>query len=154
MNTYIIKKLGEALAFATVGNETIETNEEIFIQTMGAELVAHIVEMNDIHIKNITHYVNEQKGQNILIESQEKVSKKLSAMRDLSLGAHKNTAEQLFEWLSFLEGAAFGCWTLIKGTVADSSDEALRELAEDGASFHFELLEHIARELGQTGADK
>lgn len=153
MDTFLVKKFGEVLAFATVGIETIEKYESVFRENIGVELTAHIIEMNNMHSKNILHYVQNNNSDATMMASKEKTMLKLSAMRDLYLGIEKNNVSELFEWYSFFEGAAYGHWMLIKGKVAESDNETLIELSEDASLFHLELLEHIGKELGEIGQD-
>jgi|JI6StandDraft_1071083.scaffolds.fasta_scaffold09313_2 hypothetical protein len=150
MNTTTAKKLGEVLALATAGNETIEAHEALFRDTLGIEMTAHIIEMNDIHAKNIVHLADEAGTKATLLSRKEELVDKVRAMRDIYL-ADSNNKEDLFEWLSFFEGAAYGHWSLVKGLAETLEDEALTELADDASNFHFELLNHIATELGEEG---
>ena len=152
MNTTTAKKLGEVLAFATVGNETIESHEVLFRENLGIEMTAHIIEMNDIHAKNITHLADEAGTKAEVLHSKEKAADKLRAMQDIYTKEEKSR-DTLFEWLTFSEGAAYGHWSLVKGMAEAQDNESLVELAEDATSFHFELLNHIARELEEEGQD-
>ena len=154
MNDFTTKKLGEVLAFAVLGNETIERSEAVFREALGTELTSHIIEMNDMHAKNIRHLA-ETNGVSELLENKAVRTKdKLAKMRDLYLGEKWNDTGELFEWFSFFEGASYGHWMVIKGLAETSEDTAMAELAEDGTSFHFELLSHVANELQQIGEDK
>ena len=150
MNTTTAKKLGEVLAFATVGNETIESHEALFRENLGVEMTAHIIEMNDIHAKNITHLADEAGKREDVLHAKEKATDKLRAMRDIYTKEEKSR-DTLFEWLTFSEGAAYGHWSLVKGIAEAQDDEALLELADDATNFHFELLNHIASELEEEG---
>ncbi len=154
MNDFTTKKLGEVLAFAVLGNETIERSEAVFREALGNELTAHIIEMNDMHAKNIRH-LGETNGVSEMLEAKaSKTKDKLSKMRDLYLGEKWNDIGELFEWFSFFEGASYGHWMVIKGLAETSENTAMAELAEDGANFHFELLSHVAEELQQIGEGK
>jgi len=110
--------------------------------------------MNNMHIKSIRHLA-ETEGITEIVENKFiSTSKKLTQMRDLYLGDKYNDADELFAWFSFFEGASYGHWMVIKGIAEKENDGMLLELAEDGESFHFGLLAHIAEELEQVGGDK
>lgn len=153
MKQFTAKKLGEVLAFATVGNEMLEKNETAFREYLGVELLAHVLETNAMHAKNIRH-IGETEG---MWETMEKTAKesggKLEKMRDVYLNDSSNVSD-LFEWFSFVEGAAYGHFMVLKGAAERANDEALLELAEDGSTFHYELLAHIVEELEEIGEDK
>ena len=60
INEFSAKKLGEVLAFAEVGNETIEKGKPAFILSLGDDEVMNIVEKNRIHSDQIKKVAKEK----------------------------------------------------------------------------------------------
>jgi hypothetical protein len=149
------KKLGEVLAFARVGAETLEKGKEGFVPTFGEEY-EQIVQQNLQTIEVIESINLGDELNQVLTEKAEATGQKLRKMRDVYISNEEdwsNTAE-LLEWSGFFEGAAFVHWNLIKGLFQGSDDETAISLADEEASFHQAMLERASKELYNIGTGK
>ncbi len=148
MNEFIIEKLGEVLAFATVGNETLEKGAGVLEDTFGAEKVKNAVIENRIHAEQILK-INPQAK-----EFHENTAEKLRAMRDIHLGHQWDTPIDLMEWCGFFEGAALVHWRIIEGAGEAMDSEEIMELAEAGLALHQELFDTVGAYLQEIGQAK
>mgnify|MGYP003418734420 FL=1 len=148
------KKLGEVLAFAEVGNETITKGKASFILVMGDDEVSSILDKNRIHGDEIKKFAEENGVTEILMKKLESTGKKLRDMRDMYVGDQWDNPIELLEWSSFFHGAASAHWALVKGAGEGLNNDLLMTLSEEAQNFHHEILDTVCSELEQVGQDK
>lgn len=154
MNEFVAKKLGEVLAFAEVGNETIERGRSALGPVLGENEVLDIVEKNKVHTDELWKLVDENNVRDIVAKKVEGTGKKLREMRELYVGDQWDNATELLEWSGFFEGAAFVHWGLVKGAAEALNHEVLMSLADESMNFHHDFLDTISAELQTVGQDK
>lgn len=154
MNEFTAKKLGEVLAFARVGTDTIERGRAALVAALGEERVLDIVEKNHMHGEGIMRIATDAGMIDTTLAKADKTEVKLKEMRDLYVGDQWDNATELLEWSGFFEGAAIVHWNLVKGAAQTLNDEGFLTLCEEGITWHYELLEVAESELESKGADK
>ncbi len=154
MNEFTAKKLGEVLAFATVGKETIEKGREAFIESFGEERVNTIISEINSHI-DLIHTVADQNSRLDIVEKKlESTGEKLRKMRDLYVGEEWGNPTELLEWSGFFEGAAVVHWSLVKGAAETMGNETLKSLSSEGMGFHKNFLSEVEDLLHSVGLSK
>ncbi len=152
-NEFTAKKLGEVLAFARVGVETMEKGR-------GG--------LNQVWEDNLNDFITQQKEQATQIEAvaqtagvsdvtmakAEGTSGKLRSMRDMYVGDEWDNAAELLEWLGFFEGAAVVHWKLVLGAAETVQDEVLTTLAQDGHGLHTGLLARVQESISVVGSER
>lgn len=154
INESVAKKLGEVLAFNTVGRDTVERGRTALTAALGAEKVADMEEKFRIHGEEVMRVATEAGVIDAVLEKAGKTEEKLKAMRDLYVGDQWENATELLEWSGFFEGAAVVHWAFIRGAAEGMNDEMLMTLAEEGKNYRYELLEMAESELEAKGQDK
>ncbi len=151
MNEFTAKKLGEVLAFTRVALDTISRGKEALVQHLGAERVLDMEEKNKLHNETILASVQAAGVDSITETKAQKTAEKLTRMRDLYVGDEWDNATELMEWSGFFEGAAIVHWALVRGAAEALGDEQLLTLAQEGVTYHYELLELAESELASIG---
>lgn len=154
MNEFIAKKLGEVLAFNSIGTETFEKGRTALIAALGEERFLDIEDKNRLHGKEIMRIATDEGIIDITLAKASKTQDKLRAMRDLYVADQWDNATELMEWSGFFEGAAIVHWALVCGAAEGLNHDALLTLAEEAVNWHTELLELAEGELHTTGASR
>lgn len=154
INEFVAKKLGEVLAFAEVGIETISKGKAGFILALGDEEVEGMLDRNRIHSDEIKKLAEENNVSEIVLKKLESTGKKLRDMRDMYIGDEWDNSTELLEWSSFFHGAGSAHWALVKGAGEGLNNELLMTLSEEAQNFHHEILDTVCSELEQIGQDK
>lgn len=159
MNEFIAKKLGEVLAFAEVGYETLERGRGTLIDVFGPDDVSRITEENlalGERIKILAEVAGVSADLTKYTEGRKKI---FTQMRDLYLGGNWGNQVELLEWFGFFEGGALVHWNVILAIAeklapgAEINKDELKKLAEEGIGFHRTLLEkanHHLHEIAKT----
>jgi hypothetical protein len=154
MNEFVAKKLGEVLAFNSVGTDTIEKGRAALTSSLGEERVHDMLEKNRMHSESIMKVATDAGVIDTTLAKAGKTEEKLKKMRDLYVGEAWDNATELMEWSGFFEGAAIVHWTLVRGAAEGMNDEGLLVLAQEAVNWHYEQLEMAEGELGTTGQNK
>ncbi len=154
MNEFGAKKLGEVLAFAIVGEETIEKGRGVLSPVLGENEIADILEKNRIYGDELKKLASELGVSDIVNTKLEKTGAKLREMRELYIGDQWENPTEILEWSGFFEGAAFVHWGLVKGVAETLNHELLMSLANECMNFHHDLLDTISSELQSVGQNK
>ena len=153
MNEFLAKKLGEVLAFANVGNDTIDRANDVFINLF-KERTDEFKKINSEHIQKIKDFVEGSDFYEITLKKSEATGEKLKKMRDMYIGDEWDNPAEILEWLGFFEGAAFIHWQLVIGGSEKTANEDLRAFAEKSAGFHHDLIHAVAELIKDTGRKK
>lgn len=155
MEQFAAKKLGEVLAFARVGAETIERGRAALDKTFGAENMEGFLETNRKQAEKIEELARKMGVAEITLPKSEKTGEKLRAMRELYLKEDDwQDAAELMEWLGFFEGAAVIHWRLVEGAVEKSGERELIDLAAQGAATHAGALEKVGEEIHSLARER
>ncbi len=145
------KKLGEVLAFAEVGLETLARGSTALSQVLGSELIESIKVENTRHFDTVTALVESLGVQDITKEKATATGEKLRAMRDLYVKDQWDNGTELLEWSGFFEGAATVHWSLVLGIVEKGDFGEFADLAKEALNFHHDLLETAREKLRGIG---
>jgi hypothetical protein len=154
MNEFVGKKLGEILAFARVGTDTLEKGRPALVAALSEETVVDMEEKNRMHGEEITRLATEGGVIDTTLAKATATEEKLKKMRDLYVGDQWENATELMEWSGFFEGAAIVHWALMRGAAAGMDNEDLLALTEEGVNWHYEMLEQSEGHLESIGTDK
>ncbi len=154
MNEFTAKKLGEVLAFATVGLETFEIGQEALASVLGESDLSRFTADFDRHREILEQIAEKEEVSEIVQKKQEATETKLKAMRDLYIGEQWDNPTEILEWSGFFEGAAIVHWCLVDGAGQGTENVELMDLAEDATIVHKDLLEAIEELLRETGNRK
>lgn len=154
MNEFTAKKLGEVLAFTTVGIETIQKAGQPFIDVVGPDFVAEYIEKNTIHGEEIKALAEAGGMLEVTTTKHGKTSEKLRKMRDLYIGDEWENPTEVLEWLGFFEGAAQVHWALVQGAGRVMESDALIALSAEGEETHHQFLDQVASELESVGEER
>ena len=154
INEFVAKKIGEVLAFTRVSTDTIEKAGVGLTETLGEEKIMDMLEKNRIHGEELLRIATDASVVDTTLEKADKTEEKLKEMRELYIAGKWDNPTEILEWSGFFEGAAIVHWALIRGAGEGLDNEELITLANEGISYHYELLEHAESELGSVGQDR
>ncbi len=150
MNQYLTNKVGEVLAFAQVGSETLGKGKEALESVFRQEDLKVFYNAGEEHAEKIREICQEA---GILEQAQDKASStgnKLRSMRDLYLKDEWEDPAEILEWLGFFEGAAIIHWALVEEGAKESESNGLQDLAEQGLEYHRDLFTHVEKAIRST----
>ena len=154
INEFVAKKLGEVLAFNNVGSETLEKGRGALVELLGEESVKNQEDTLKVHAEEIIRIATEAAVIDTTLAKSKKTEEKLKAMRDLYVGDQWDNATELLEWSGFFEGAAIVHFALVRGAGENLNKEDIITLANEGITYHYQLLEKSESELASIGQDK
>ncbi len=154
INEFVAKKIGEVLAFTRVSSDTIEKGKTALTEVLGEETIMDMIEKNRIHGEELMRIATDGGAIDITLAKAGKTEEKLKSMRELYVGDQWDNATELLEWSGFFEGAAIVHWALVRGAGEGLDNESLIALANEGVSYHYEVLEKSESELGSVGQDR
>ncbi len=154
INEFVAKKIGEVLAFTRVSSDTIEKGKTALTEVLGEETIMDMLEKNRIHGEELMRIATDGGAIDVTLAKADKTQEKLKSMRELYVGDQWDNATELLEWSGFFEGAAIVHWALVRGAGEGLDNESLIALANEGVSYHYEMLEKSESELGSVGQDR
>lgn len=154
MNEFTAKKLGEVLAFAKVGNDTLDKGVLGFRKLFTEVKILDLKKENNAHILGIESLSETPDLKEIMLKKAKETSLKLSTIRNLYIKDEWGKPSELCEWFGFFEGAAVVHWTLIKGLGESIQMKSLEELADKAIIFHEEILKTASLSLYNIGKEK
>lgn len=154
MNEFSGKKLGEVLAFAQVGSETLEKGKAGFLKTMSESDIQVTEEMNARLIDALLSLAEESGVKDIVEKKSVATGEKLRTMRDLYVKDEWDNAAELSEWSGFFEGAAIVHWALVEGIGEGLQHAKVLNLAQQAKTYHEEKLKKFEQYLKQIGISK
>lgn len=147
MNEFLAKKMGEVLAFCTVGAETLERGKAAFERVFGADGVAKMISMNRAQGEALKQIAGETGVTDAVMAKTEKTGAKLREMRDLYVAGRWDDSAELLEWSGFFEGAAIVHWAIVQGGAEAGGIANLQQLAGQGFQFHTEFLNNVSEKI-------
>jgi hypothetical protein len=154
MTEFQAKKLGEVLAFAEVGLDTIKLGQASFEEIFGKESVKGFIKKNQMHIDLIQIMSKREKAYEIVSAKAKGTGTKLMKMREVYIADQWKKPSEIAEWLGFFEGAAYVHWNLVDGAGESMHVEDLKQLADEAITFHKSILEKASNFLKQLGKTK
>lgn len=154
MNEFVGKKIGEVLAFCTVGTDTISKGRPALVTALGEEKVLEMEEKNHLYAESLKAIALEGNCISVTDTKAAATHDKLVAMRDLYVHGQWDNATELMEWSGFFEGAAVVHFALIRGVAEAINHENLLLLAEEATTWHYDLIDLAESYLSAIGQDK
>ncbi len=154
MNEFTAKKLGEVLAFAMIGLETVEKGQTAFVSVLGEDMVENILSETEMHRDTLLAIAKENGIEDVVSKKKGATGEKLRSMRDLYIGEQWDNPTELLEWSGFFEGAALVHWSIIRGVGETIGNEKVTELANSAWKLHHEILETASKLLLEVGKKK
>lgn len=156
MNTFISKKLGEVLAFARIGKDTVEVGKEGLLAFLEAENIEKIAQECSSIADRIQVIASEAECLDEVEEAATATDEKVRDMRDGYVGGEWDQADEVLEWTGFYTGAALVHWHLIMGAAEALGDEELQNLSREALQFYgglFVLDEETLHTIGKNYAE-
>lgn len=153
MNQFTAKKIGEVLAFAQVGAETLNKGEAALRPAM-SELLNEVMgefQKQDEVLKAIADTAG---AWDIVDKKVEGTGGKLRQMRDLYIGDEWDNVVELAEWFSFFEGAAIAHWELVRGAAQTLNHEELLAVGTQALVVHNKFFDWVRKTLAENGATR
>ena len=154
MNTFSARKIGEVLAFALVGNETITQGQTALEEAFGHEIIEKYIAINKRHIEVINVIDRDEEIIATIKAKAEATSQKLRSMRDSYIQEKWDDIAELLEWLGFFEGAAIVHWSLVSGVSKGEEHNTLSQLASEATDFHKEALDKVCDKINEIGSKR
>jgi hypothetical protein len=154
MNEFTAKKLGEVLAFATVGTETWNQGKAALTSVFGDEGVDSYVSALST-IKDSIHAIADRGGVlETVMGKLEKTGEKLRKMRDMYVGDEWDNPTELLEWSGFFEGAAVVHASLLQGASEEIGHAELLSVATQSLNHHKSIFDEVTKQLYLVGHTK
>jgi hypothetical protein len=153
MNEFVSKKMGEVLAFARSGRDTLEKGEEAFLKLLDQEEIDEINEAFDELESRVVALAEEQEVIDDVEEGAEETLEKVTAMRDTYLDGSWDEESELLEWMGFYTGASLVHWRLIAGAAGALQFEELEKVSRDAIEFYTGLFVSDEETLQEIGAE-
>ncbi len=154
MTEFSARKLGEVLAFARVGSETMERGRTALASVFGEAEVAELIESQKQHDIAITAASTAADMAEKTLAKAEGTGSKLRSMRDMYVGDEWDNPAELMEWLGFFEGAAIVHWSLVKGAAEGMGNAEVGSLAQTGIQFHQGVFNTVNEKIAVYARNK
>jgi hypothetical protein len=151
MTEYMAKKLGEVLAFAEVGQETLSKSRTALNTAIDHDEVDRLIEAQNDFSEQIKILTQDEKVVGITLDKAAVTAEKIRQMRDLYIKENWSNPVEVLEWLGFHTGAAGVHWSLLIGLAHENKDGEALKLAERGYKFYRGFLDEIGKHIARAG---
>lgn len=152
MQEFIEGKLGEVLAFARLGSDTLQKGAAALSEVFDEKMLAEAGEAFDTLAENITNIASEESAGEAVESAAEETLSKVSDMRDTYIDNKWNESSEVLEWMGFYTGAALVHWYLIAGASNALGLEKLLALSQEAIALYSNLFAADERLLADIGA--
>lgn len=154
MNEFTAKKIGEVVAFARMGNDTINKAKKAFGEFLSDADMDDTIAKAEKQIDYLLTFANEKNITDSVKSEAEKTGEKIKIMRDAYIGDEWENASVIFEWWGFFGGAAIAHWNLIKGIGEAIEDDVFVEQSYQAIAYHENLYDTSISLLAEIGRNK
>jgi hypothetical protein len=154
MNEFVAKKLGEVLAFALVGLDTLEKGKSGYKLIFNPDQLRIVGGSNNDFAVSIEAITKAHGVWDTTTTKAVGTKAKLIAMRDLYVKDEWDNPVELIEWSGFFLGAALVHWKLVEGAAESVDIPELSSLAQKAILYYEESLEHSSAYLKDTGTKR
>ena len=154
MNENVIKKIGEAHAFAQ-GLENLKMGLPEVLEALLGEHAGGVIDAATKQQIDLSEVAEAGGMSDMMIEKAGRTLKKITEMGEKYVGDDWDDPAEVLEWLSFFLGAAVIHWQLITGSAKELGDERFVQIASGGAEYYFTLFSAArtkAEAIGRTRA--
>lgn len=154
MNTFISQKLGEVLAFARIGDDTLKKGREGFLKMLDEkEMEGLNGKFTELGNKVADFASKEGVGDEVEKEAKE-TEEKVRKMRDMYIDGNWNEESEVLEWMGFYTGAALVHWYLISGAGKSLGLSELESISKEAIEFYNSLFVTDEKTLQGLGASQ
>lgn len=144
--------MGEVLAFARIGTDTMEKGEDGFSKLLSEGDIEDLKRaFNDLEHRIMAVAEADNALEEIEADSHAPEEKVL-VMRDTYIGENWDDESDLLEWMGFYVGASLVHWHLIYGAAEALGFEELLAVARDAVDFYRTLFVSDERTLQDIGS--
>ncbi len=157
MNEFLQKKLGEVLAFARLGSDTLDKGREGFVQIMQPQELDTLKERFNNLEQKVAGFAAQEDVTQKVEESASKTQEKVSSMRDTYIGDSWNESSEVLEWMGFYTGASLVHWYLVQGAAQQGASvtpslNTLGDIASEAIALYGSLFSADEKFLQGIGA--
>jgi hypothetical protein len=152
MNTFISEKLGEVLAFARMGSDTLEKGTKCFLKMMPKKDFERMEMMFKELGMKVAAIAEEGGVMEDVGKEADKTGEKVTKMRDTYLKGVWDDESDLLEWMGFYTGASLVHWRLIQGAAKKMKFDDLAQVARQAVGFYDALFVSDEATLEKIGA--
>lgn len=154
MNEFVAKKLGEVVAFAKMGNDTINKAKKAFGEFLSDADMNEAIQKAEKQIDEILAFATEKNIIDSVKAEAEKTAAKIEKMRDAYVENNWEDASVVFEWWGFFGGAAIAHWNLVKGIGEAVEIDSFVQIAYNAIAYHENLYDTATSLLAEIGRNK
>lgn len=154
MNEFVAKKLGEVIAIARMGNDTINKAKKAFGEFLSEADMNDAIQKAEKQIDEILAFATEKNIIDSVKAEAEKTSVKIEKMRDAYIESNWEDASVIFEWWGFFGGGALAHWNLVKGIGEALEIDAFVQIAYNAIAYHENLYDTSISLLAEIGRNK
>lgn len=132
MNKFIAGKMGEVLAFARIGADTLTKGKKGFAKMLKKSEIQFIGRFFKTLEAQVLILAKEEGAVAGVEKEAAKAQKKVTTMRNTYIGRKWDETDELLEWMGFYTGAALVHWYLIAGAAKASRLTDLLESQQRG----------------------
>jgi hypothetical protein len=155
MNDFTARKMGEVLAFAQIGGETVEKGGEALKSAFGEATVNAMGEVMKTQTVQLIELAGAVNVSDAVLKKAEATGAKLRSMRELYLKEEDwNDAAELLEWSGFFLGAAVVHWGLVQGAAEKLEWEDLKKTAGTARALYESFLDQTTEAIRKIALDK
>jgi hypothetical protein len=155
MNEFTARKMGEVLAFAEVGSETIEKGKSGLSVAYGEATVNAMLEISRNQAAQLIELAAGVNISEAVMKKAEATGVKLRKMRELYLKEEDwNDPAELLEWSGFFLGAAVVHWGLVQGAAEALEWEDLKKAAATARALYENFLDQSTEAIRKIAQEK
>lgn len=154
MNEFAAKKLGEVLAFANVGLETLDKARAGIVQAWSSDEIKLLVDGFSKQRDTIADSAKAAGVGDTTSTKAEATAIKLRSMRDAYVGDEWDNPAEIMEWLGFFEGSAMVHWALVRGAAETLDHTPIKQIADEAIGFHHDFLHNVRDKLMAIGESR
>jgi hypothetical protein len=152
MNEFIETKIGEVLAFARIGKDTLTKGKEGFMKILDQEKMDSLdKEFTELEQK-VSTFAAEHDVTDKVEESAKETSEKVTSMRDTYIDGNWDESSEVLEWTGFYTGASLVHWRLVNGAAKSLKMADLESLGKEAIDFYSSLFSSDEKFLANIGA--
>jgi hypothetical protein len=153
MNTFLANKLGEVLAFARSGVESLEMGKQGLMTLLSEELIDNAQDELQMLEESVAKVAQEAHDATEVEESATRTQEKIRDMRDRYLDGSWENPGEVLEWMGFSTGAALVHWYVLAGAARAHNNEDLKTVSDKAIQFYTSLFVLDEALLADIGAD-
>ena len=157
MNEFLETKLGEVLAFARIGTDTLEKGKAGYEKILSEDDIKKLsASFNGLEEK-VTSLIAKENVTEQVEEHAKETQDKVTDMRDTYIDGEWDESDEVLEWMGFYSGASLVHWYLVNGAAESLSLSELRDISTEAITVYRSLFsadEKFLHAIGAKGVSK